>query len=66
VSCRIISIEEFDRTTPVRPPTVNKNTNPMDQYMGASIEIKEPFRVANHLNTLTPVGIAMIMVAAVK
>jgi len=28
VSCKEISIEELERITPVRPPTVNKNTNP--------------------------------------
>jgi len=62
----MMSIEELANTTPVRPPTVNKNTNPIDQYMGASIERWAPFIVASHLNTLTPVGIAIIMVAAVK
>jgi hypothetical protein len=29
-------------------------------------EIKEPYNVINHLKTLTPVGTAMIIVAAVK
>lgn len=61
-----MSIEELDNTTPVRPPTVNKNTNPIDQHIGASIEITDLFIVASHLNTFTPVGIAMIIVAAVK
>jgi hypothetical protein len=28
VSCNTISIDEFARTTPVRPPMVNRNTNP--------------------------------------
>lgn len=59
-------MEELARMTPVKPPTVNKNTNPMDQYIGASKKMKEPFIVASQLNTLTPVGIAMIIVAAVK
>jgi hypothetical protein len=31
-----------------------------------SNETLAPIRVANHLNTLTPVGIAIIIVAAVK
>jgi len=66
VSCKIISIEEFDKMTPVRPPTVNKNTNPMAHSIGASIAINELFIVANHLNTFTPVGIAIIIVAEVK
>jgi len=62
----MISIDELDRTTPVIPPTVNKNTNPMAQHMGASIDRYDPFIVASQLNTLTPVGIAMIIVADVK
>jgi len=31
VSCKIISIDELARITPVNPPTVNKNTNPKAQ-----------------------------------
>jgi hypothetical protein len=31
-----MSIEELAKMTPVKPPIVNKNTNPIDQYMGAS------------------------------
>lgn len=61
-----MSIEEFDRMIPVSPPTVNRKTNPIDQYRGVSIEKEVLFIVASHLNTFTPVGIAMIMVAAVK
>jgi len=59
-------MEEFDRITPVIPPIVNKNTNPILQYIGASLEIKEPFIVASQLKIFTPVGMAMIMVADVK
>jgi len=66
VSWRTISIEEFDKTTPVKPPTVNRKINPRDHSIGVSNEMWEPLRVANHLNTFTPVGIAMIIVAAVK
>lgn len=62
----MMSMEEFDRITPVSPPTVNKNTNPIAHSMGASIEINELFIVANQLNTFTPVGIAIIIVADVK
>lgn len=61
-----MSIEEFDKITPVSPPTVNKNTNPSDHSIGVSNEGWDPIRVASHLNTFTPVGIAIIMVAAVK
>jgi hypothetical protein len=28
VSCKIISIEELAKTTPVNPPTVKRNTKP--------------------------------------
>ena len=61
-----ISIEELARITPVNPPTVNRNTNPIAQYIGESKCMKEPFMVAIHLNTFTPVGMAIIMVAEVK
>jgi len=66
VSCKIISIEELARTIPVRPPMENKNTNPV-----AHIRVGENNRflsckVAIHLKILTPVGIAIIMVAVVK
>lgn len=33
MSWRIISIDEFASTTPVNPPTVNKNTNPNAQII---------------------------------
>ena len=59
-------MDELDRTTPVRPPTVNKKTNPIAQHMAASIATQAPFIVASHLKTFTPVGIAMIIVADVK
>lgn len=61
-----MSIEELDRMIPVSPPTVKRKTKPIDQYRGVSIENDVLFIVANHLNTFTPVGIAIIMVAAVK
>jgi len=66
VSCNTISIDEFDNTTPVRPPTVNRKTNPNDHSIGVSNDMWAPIRVASHLKTFTPVGIAIIMVAAVK
>jgi len=34
-----MSIEEFAKITPVKPPTVNKNTKPIAQYIGASKEM---------------------------
>jgi len=51
---------------PVSPPTVNRKINPNDHKRGVSKDTCDPFRVASHLNTLTPVGMAMIIVAAVK
>jgi hypothetical protein len=61
-----MSIDEFDRTTPVSPPTVNRKTNPKDHSIGVSKDMCAPISVANQLNTFTPVGMAIIMVAAVK
>lgn len=61
-----MSREEFDRTIPVRPPTVNRKINPSAQSMGVSHLIVPPWRVASQLKTLTPVGIAIIIVADVK
>lgn len=61
-----MSIEEFAKITPVKPPTVKRKTKPIAQYIGESKEMYDPFIVASHLNTLTPVGMAMIIVAAVK
>ena len=61
-----MSKDELDKIIPVSPPTVNRKINPNDHRRGVSKEICDPFKVANQLNTLTPVGIAMIIVAAVK
>jgi hypothetical protein len=61
-----MSIEEFASNTPVNPPTVKRKINPKDHNMGASKEIFAPTNVANQLNTFTPVGIAIIIVADVK
>lgn len=61
-----MSSEELDSTIPVNPPVVNKKINPKAQSIGVSNLIWEPWIVANHLNTLIPVGIAIIIVAAVK
>ena len=60
------SREELARTIPVRPPRVNKNTNPNAQSILGEKVMLVPFIVANHLNTFTPVGTAIIIVAEVK
>lgn len=54
------------RTIPVNPPSVNRNTNPRAQSIGASNDRILPFIVESHLNTFTPVGTAMTIVADVK
>jgi len=66
VSCSIISRDEFDKQIPVRPPIVNRKINPSTHSIGTVNWIFDPWIVANHLNTLIPVGTAMIIVAAVK
>jgi hypothetical protein len=62
----MISIDEFASTTPVRPPIVNRNTNPKDYRHVALYVSCDPYTVANHLKILIPVGTAMIIVAGVK
>jgi hypothetical protein len=52
--------------TPVTPPIVNKNRNPVAQYIGVANLILPPYIVANQLKILIPVGTAIIIVAAVK
>lgn len=66
MSCKIISSEELERIMPVIPPTVNRKIKPRDHNIGASWASFRPKTVANHLNTLIPVGMAITMVAAVK
>lgn len=61
-----MSSDEFDNTMPVRPPTVNRKMNPRAHSIAGDHLILPPCRVASQLNTLTPVGIAMIIVADVK
>ena len=57
---------ELDKTIPVRPPTVNKKIKPKAHSIAGDHLILPPCRVASQLNTLTPVGIAIIIVADVK
>jgi len=61
-----MSSEELARTIPVRPPTVKRKINPRAHRRGVSHLIEPPCRVASQLKTLTPVGMAMIIVAEVK
>lgn len=66
MSCNIVSRDAFASTMPVNPPIVNKKINPKVHIIGASYLICDPKIVASHLNTLIPVGTAIIIVAAVK
>jgi len=42
VSCKIISIDELARITPVNPPIVNKKINPKDQIVEGDKLIFDP------------------------
>lgn len=57
---------ELARTTPVRPPKVNRVINPRDQAPDTVNRKTLPWKVPNHLNTLIPVGTAITIVAVVK
>jgi hypothetical protein len=61
-----MSMEEFARTTPVRPPTVNRNTKPKAHNKEGELFNCVPCKVANQLKILIPVGTAIIIVAEVK
>jgi len=61
-----MSIDELAKITPVNPPKVNKKINPIAHRRVGVILRLDPCRVAIQLNTLTPVGTAIIIVAAVK
>jgi hypothetical protein len=67
VSCNTTSIDELDKRIPVRPPRVNKKIKPLTQRRGTEVEIfLDPYILASHLKILTPVGTAIVIVAAVK
>lgn len=61
-----MSREELESTMPVSPPTVNRKIKPRAHSIAGDHLIFPPWRVASQLNTLTPVGMAMIIVADVK
>ena len=67
MSWSTISREELDNTIPVSPPVVNRIIKPIVQSKeGGKLNIILPDNVLSHLKTLTPVGIAIIIVADVK
>lgn len=51
---------------PVSPPKVKRKMNPRAHSIAGSNFRTPPFIVASHLKTLTPVGTAITIVAAVK
>ena len=61
-----MSIDEFASTTPVRPPTVNRNTNSSAHRQAALYVIRVPYNVASHHQILIPVSTETIIVADVK
>jgi hypothetical protein len=61
-----MSIPEFDKMMPVKPPKVNRNIKPLAKSIGVVNMILPPNIVAIQLNILIPVGTAIIIVAAVK
>jgi len=66
VSCRTTSKDELAITIPVSPPNVNIVINPKDHNIDIEKVGVLPFIVDNHLNTFTPVGTAITIVADVK
>lgn len=66
MSCRATSRDAFDRTIPVIPPIVKSMMKPSAQRRAGANVGRPPWRVATHLNTLMPVGTAIIMVADEK
>lgn len=62
----MISKDELARTIPVRPPTVNRKMKPRAHNIAGDHLMFPPCSVASQLNTFTPVGIAIIIVADVK
>lgn len=61
-----MSREELERIIPVSPPKVNRKMNPKVHSIVGFNLILVPCKVAIHLKTLTPVGMAIIIVAEVK
>jgi hypothetical protein len=55
------------KRTPVKPPKVNKKMNPFTQRRGTEVLIFfDPYILASQEKILTPVGTAIVIVAAVK
>lgn len=61
-----MSNDELANTVTVNPLTIKRKMNPSAQSIAGDHLMLPPCSVANELKTLTPVGIAIIMVADVK
>lgn len=61
-----MSSDELASTIPVKPPTVNKKMKPRAHSIAGDHLMFPPCKVASQLKTLTPVGMAIIIVAEVK
>lgn len=61
-----MSIDELARIIPVRPPIEKRKTNPIAHSKVGETNKLDPCKVAIQLKILTPVGMAIIIVAAVK
>lgn len=61
-----MSNDEFANTMPVKPPTVKRKIKPRARSIAGDHLVLLPWSVASQLKTLTPVGIAIIIVAEVK
>ena len=66
MSCKDVSTPALAKTTPVTPPTVNKNINPKAHNIGVFKVIDPPHIVAIQEKTLIPVGTAITIVAKTK
>jgi hypothetical protein len=66
VSCSCTSTAVIDSTRPEKPPSVNRKRKPRANSIGVS-KVSEPrHMVATQLNTFTPVGMAISIVANMK
>ena len=53
-------------STPVMPPMTKVTMKPSAQWTGTEKRMRPPYIVNSQLNTFTPVGTAMIIVATPK
>ena len=61
-----MSNDTLDKTIPVTPPTVNINKNPYTHMRAPSFLFPDLASIPIQLNTLTPVGTPITIVATTK